>query len=284
MRRSRLQRFFKLTILWVVLLQAVVVVVIMVALLQGNDKQDETISISSLSSIPRRLQFINGEWYANQCSGGSNLYCWARQPRGGNTDAVYTGLHDDAWSTNDDAGWSHYDDFFHNDDGHDDGQQANDDDNHGDDQVVQYQDDYHLDDQYWNDDYYQNEPDNDDDYVYSYEPVPEASIINAPNGGYGGRRGRSLSQIRFNKCPPVIPGFATTSWRYKPSEFRYGRVSITKIFVFIVMNTHNLSSSLSVFGRSGLFVWSPSSHLSLNAIRLSCPWRQGYHFETRDIR
>jgi hypothetical protein len=83
MRRSRLQRFLKLTILWVVLLQAVVVVVIMVALLQGNDKQDETISISSLSSIPRRLQFINGEWYANQCSGGSNLYCWARQPRGG---------------------------------------------------------------------------------------------------------------------------------------------------------------------------------------------------------
>jgi hypothetical protein len=193
----------------------------MVALLGGNGNQDETSFTRPLSSISRQLQFANGQWYPNPCSWGTHLYCWSWQPGVGygvgNGEAVDDGWHDDAWSANDDAGWSHYDDFYHNDDGqeHDDGYhvlgQA----------ILDQNDDYNVDDQYWHDDYYQNAPNDDDDYVYSYEPVPEASIIKTPNGGYGGRRGRSLCQIRFNKCPPVIPGYATTSWRYKPSELRY---------------------------------------------------------------
>jgi hypothetical protein len=230
MNRSNLQRLLKGTILWFMLLQvAVVVLALMIFLLEGNGSQDETTtSVSSMSNISRRLQLMNGQWYTNPCSWGTHQYCWSWQPNGeaGNGEAVDNGMQDDAWSTNDDAGWSHYDDLYHNDEGKG---QVNDDGYHGDDQAIQSQDDYHYDDQYWNDDYYKSGPIEDDDYVYSYEPVPDASIINTSNGGYGGRRGRSLSQIRFNKCPPVMPGYATTSWRYQPSELRHGSVvSVTK--------------------------------------------------------
>jgi hypothetical protein len=167
----------------------------------NNNKSDKSSS--------RRLQIYgNGQWYHSPCTSGSGQYCWSWKPAPDDqgSSGFYWGKDngDDAWASNDDAGWTHYDDLFHGDDDsqHDDGAD-------------------HYDDQYSNDDYSHTDddatPQDDDDFVYSYQPVPEASIINTPNGGYGGRRGRSLAQIRFNKCPPVIDGYGKTSWRYQPS-------------------------------------------------------------------
>eukprot|EP00536_Pseudo-nitzschia_multiseries_P018295 jgi/Psemu1/54964/gm1.54964_g len=67
---------------------------------------------------------------------------------------------------------------------------------------------------------YDNDNDNnndDDDYTFVYTPV-HSEYIQPTNGGYGGKRGRAVSDIRFNKCPPIIDGYETSGWRYAPSR------------------------------------------------------------------
>ena len=60
-------------------------------------------------------------------------------------------------------------------------------------------DDYYIDDGS-DDSVYHN-----DDYTFVYTPV-DTKYIRPTNGGYGGRRGRSIAEIRFNRCPPVVEG------------------------------------------------------------------------------
>jgi len=96
-----------------------------------------------------------------------------------------------------------------------------------------YDDDYHY--SYNNDDDYSSHVNpnhgghyitdqhyfSDDTYSYEYKPV-KGEYITPTKGGYGGRQGRPLSDIRFNKCPPIIEleGYQmqTNAWRYKPSR------------------------------------------------------------------
>ncbi|KAG7370515.1 hypothetical protein IV203_019085 [Nitzschia inconspicua] len=184
------QQFFKRLVLWSLLIHVAALFVFMVFL--GGRGKDVLSSTSS--SMHRRLPIYteNGQWQTYPCygDGGSRQYCWSWQPNQAHNSQPKS-YGDDAWATNDDAGWSHYDDFYHNDDdGTDDGY---------------HDDDYPTDD-------------NHDDDVFVFQPVPEAQIISTPNGGYGGQRGRSLSEIRFNKCPPVIDGYETSGWRYQPSR------------------------------------------------------------------
>ncbi|VEU44057.1 unnamed protein product [Pseudo-nitzschia multistriata] len=56
-----------------------------------------------------------------------------------------------------------------------------------------------------------------DDYTFEYKPVA-SEFIKVTNGGYGGKSGRSLSELRFNKVPPVIEGYNTNAFRYTPSR------------------------------------------------------------------
>lgn len=216
-----------------VLLQLLALVAF-VALRGGRDDDDASSRIFQRRRLP--VYTNDGMWAQHPCTAGSTQYCWYWQPHDnsngfrqeeafwGATPGVEPwkgGYGDDAWSSNDDGGWTHYDDFYHADGASD---EATVHDDHTDDHAST--DDYHYDDQYWHDDYYHTDddkywsaPHNDDDYVYKYESVPEAYIINTPNGGYGGRRGRSLEQVRFNKCPPVIDGYDKTAWRYQPSKY-----------------------------------------------------------------
>jgi hypothetical protein len=217
-----------------------------------------------MSTISRRLQYMNGEWYPIACSWGTHLYCWSWQPGGGNGDS--NGMHNDAWSTNDEVGWSHN-------------------------MMTSIIAITHR--RIMIATTMMTTPFNIRMIVTTMismgmtittksfpttmtimytviEPVPEASIIQTPYG-YGGRRGWSLSQIRFNKCPPAIPGYATTSWRYKPSELRYSRrvwVSKSTNCFENALPQNNVSSLLS----RDYLVWGPSSNLPLDASRLSNPW------------
>lgn len=189
MRASDLQRLLKQLVLCFVLVQALALV-LLGALWGRRGVRSETSSI-----FRRRLQ----QWQAAPCSSGYH-YCWTWQPAPGQP------------YPDDDAAWNHYDDLYHDLNADDDGAHHG-----GNDDDVEYHDDYYYDDKNWYDDYYHTATD--DDYVYKYEAVPDANIIHTPNGGYGGRRGRSLSQIRFNKCPPVIDGYESSKWRYEESKF-----------------------------------------------------------------
>ena len=81
-----------------------------------------------------------------------------------------------------------------------------------------YDDDLYDDDQYWSPNHGGHYFNKDDDYTYSYTPV-DTTKITPTKGGYGGRQGRSLSEIRFNKIPPIIDGYGNTNaWRYTPSR------------------------------------------------------------------
>jgi hypothetical protein len=80
-----------------------------------------------------------------------------------------------------------------------------------------YDDDYYDDDQYWSPNHGGHYFNKDDDYTYSYTPV-DNEYITPTKGGYGGRQGRSLSEIRFNKVPPIVDGYNTNAWRYAPSR------------------------------------------------------------------
>lgn len=185
-----MQRLLKRWVLWFVLVQALALV-LLGALHLGR----RGVGRDASGALRRRLQ----QWQQVPCASGYHS-CWSLEPRPSQSSGWN-------WYPDEDDEWEHYDDVYH-DDGHDD--DVKDDDG--------YHDDYYYDDENWHDDYYHTAP-VDDDYVYHYEAVPDASIIHTPNGGYGGRRGRSLSQIRFNKCPPVIDGYESSQWIYAQSRF-----------------------------------------------------------------
>ena len=82
------------------------------------------------------------------------------------------------------------------------------------------------DDDWWGDDWYTSAPGpnhgghfyaEEEDYIFVYKPV-DTQYITPTKGGYGGRQGRALADIRFNKCPPIIEGYQTNAWRYAPSR------------------------------------------------------------------
>lgn len=56
-----------------------------------------------------------------------------------------------------------------------------------------------------------------DDFVWVYTPTKPDNIVPI-TGGSGGRNERTLEQVRFNKVPPVLDGYAKTTWQYAPSR------------------------------------------------------------------
>lgn len=119
----------------------------------------------------------------------------------------------------------HDDDWWYDDDDDDD-----------------YADDDGNDDYFWWDDNDHYEDDGDDDdggsgYIvdaaqpqdlvivadspisdnWIYTPVDPDKIVPI-TGGAGGRSGRTLSEVRFNKAPPVLDGYSSTLWQYAPSR------------------------------------------------------------------
>ena len=54
-------------------------------------------------------------------------------------------------------------------------------------------------------------------YHFQYKPIRPELFVNV-TGGVGDRHDRSIDEIRFNKCPPVMEDHWTSAWRYQYSR------------------------------------------------------------------